>query len=119
MGAGVAGGLVGGLFSASGPIMGWFNYRQPLVVSAIRATLLCGFVLTTSMRTLVVGIQGGLTAEVWLLTALGLPLVVLGTWIGSKLLHRVNEVWFTRIYKGVLSLIAVHLLIRSALTLGG
>ncbi len=59
VGMGIAGGLVGGLFSASGPILGWFNYRQPLAVNVIRATLLSGFVLTTSTRTVVVGLQGG------------------------------------------------------------
>ncbi|MFP6682924.1 MAG: TSUP family transporter, partial [Gammaproteobacteria bacterium] len=28
--AGIGGGLIGGMFSASGPIIGWFAYRQPL-----------------------------------------------------------------------------------------
>jgi len=82
--AGVGAGLIGGMFSASGPIMGWFNYRQPLEVVAIRATLLCSFALTTTTRTVVVGAQGGLTSEVWLLSVLALPLVIAGTWLGRE-----------------------------------
>jgi len=89
--AGVAGGIIGGLFSASGPIMGWFNYRQPLPVVVIRATLLCSFALTTTTRTLVVGVQGGLTAEVWWLSGLALPLVILGTWLGRELPPPVSD----------------------------
>jgi hypothetical protein len=58
--AGFAGGMLGGLFSASGPVMGWFTYRQPLPVVEIRNTLLAIFALTTSLRLGVVGLSGGL-----------------------------------------------------------
>ncbi len=81
---GAAGGVLGGLFSASGPVMGYFSYRQPLPVAVIRATLLCSFALTTSVRTMVVGASGGLTAEVWWLSLFALPLVVGGTWLGRE-----------------------------------
>ena len=79
---GVVGGVVGGLFAASGPVLGWFGYRQPLELDAIRATLLCCFAVTTSTRTVLVGVEGGLTADVWTLAAAGLPVVLLGTWLG-------------------------------------
>ena len=84
-GVGLAGGVIGGMFSASGPVMGYFNYRQPLEVAIIRATLLSSFALTTSTRTVVVGLGGGLTAEVWWLSLFALPLVVAGTWLGREL----------------------------------
>lgn len=48
-----------------------------------------------------------------------LPLAVLtlttlvGTWLGSALLERVSEVWFVRLYKGVLTLIALRLVASS------
>ncbi|MDA1073272.1 MAG: TSUP family transporter [Proteobacteria bacterium] len=89
--AGVVGGLVGGMFSASGPVMGWFTYRQPLPVSQIRATLLVGFALTTTTRTLVVGAQGGLTAEVWLYTGMAIPVVLIGTWAGRSFVSTFSE----------------------------
>ncbi|MEE9608488.1 MAG: sulfite exporter TauE/SafE family protein [Myxococcota bacterium] len=42
--------------------------------------------------------------------------VILGTWIGSRLLERVDEVWFTRLYKGVLTVIAVRLVVWDGLS---
>lgn len=89
--AGVAGGLLGGMFSASGPVMGWFSYRQPLTVAQIRTTLLATFALTTTFRTVVVGASGGLTAEVWTLFAVGLPAVLAGTWVGRRFPPPVTE----------------------------
>lgn len=79
---GFLGGTLGGMFAASGPIIGWFGYRQPLPVGTIRATLLASFLFTTSTRTVVVGVQGGLGETVLALAAMGIPLVVLGAWLG-------------------------------------
>lgn len=93
---GVAGGLVGGMFSASGPVLGWFAYNQPLAVAAIRATLLACFVLTTVSRTILVGIEGGLTQAVFTYAGAGLPLVVLGTWLGKAFAPPVSEVTLKR-----------------------
>lgn len=41
-------------------------------------------------------------------------MVVAGTWLGSRLLDRVSEVWFTRLYMGVLTIIALRLLLWEA-----
>jgi uncharacterized membrane protein YfcA len=109
-GAGLAGGVVGGLFSASGPIMGWFNYRQPLELSVIRATLLSSFALTTSTRTVVVGYSGGLTADVLLLTAAAVPLVLAGTWLGRELPPPVSETTLKRMAFGLLLVMGLSLL---------
>jgi uncharacterized protein len=95
--AGFWGGLLAGLFSASGPVLGWFAYRQPLTVAAIRTTLLAVFALTTSLRTLVVGAGGGLTTEVWILFLTGLPLVLAGTWAGRRLPPPVSEAALKRL----------------------
>ena len=79
---GVCGGVVGGMFSASGPVLGWFGYNQPLNLAVIRATLLACFVMTTGTRTVVVGFQDGLTDTVLGYAAVALPVVALGTWLG-------------------------------------
>lgn len=94
--AGISGGMLGGLFSASGPVIGWFNYRQPLTVSEIRTTLLAVFALSTTFRTLVVGFTGGLTREVWVMCLTGLPLVLLGTWLGRAFPPPVTETTLKR-----------------------
>jgi uncharacterized membrane protein YfcA len=88
---GVAGGVVGGMFSASGPILGWFGYNQPLPLATIRATLLACFVLTTATRTVYVGVDGGLTVPVLGYAAMGLPVVVIGTWLGRNIPPVVDE----------------------------
>lgn len=82
--AGIGGGLLGGLFSAAAPVMGWFTYRQPLSVAEIRATLLACFAVSTLVRTLVVGVGGGLTSEVWILAAASVPCVLLSAWLGRR-----------------------------------
>jgi uncharacterized membrane protein YfcA len=115
LGAGMAGGIVGGLFSASGPVMGWFNYRQPLPLAVIRATLLCSFALTTSTRTLVVGVQGGLTADVLWLSGIAVPLVVVGTWLGRELPPPVSERVLRQMAFGLLLLMGVWIIVKALL----
>jgi uncharacterized membrane protein YfcA len=44
---------------------------------------------------------------------------IAGTWLGSRILGRVSEVWFTRLYKGVLTLIALRLLVIEGLAVLG
>ena len=102
--AGMAGGVVGGLFSASGPVFGWFSYRQPLPVSEIRATLLGCFAVTTLWRTVLVGAVGGLTLEVWLLAATGMPVVFAGTWLGRRFVPPLSEIAMRRVAFGLLLL---------------
>jgi len=88
---GVTGGLMGGMFSASGPVLGWFMYSQPLPLTIIRATLLASFAITTSVRTVFVGLDGGLTTHVFGLAAAALPVVILGTWLGRYFAPPVDE----------------------------
>ncbi len=45
------------------------------------------------------------------LTVLLSACVVTGTWLGSRLLEKVNEIWFVRTYKTVLTLIAARLVL--------
>lgn len=88
---GVVGGVLGGLFSASGPLLGWFAYSQPLSVAVIRATLLSYFFLTTSARTVIVFFDGSLTTSVLVYAGLGVPVVVLGAWLGRRFPPVVSE----------------------------
>ncbi len=116
--AGLSGGVVGGLFSASGPVMGWFNYRQPLPVRSIRATLLACFMVTTSVRTLYVGVQGGLTLDVWTLVALALPLVVIGTWLGREYPPRLHDAAMKRLAFVALSVMGLAICGQALFALG-
>ena len=110
-GVGLTGGLVGGKFSASGPVLGWFGYNQPLPLAAIRATLLACFALTTGTRTIVVGITGGLTETVFTYALAGLPIVVVGTWLGRHLPPPVTEQSIKRFAYWLLIFMGVWILV--------
>ena len=111
---GVSGGLVGGMFSASGPVLGWFGYSQPLKLVTIRATLLACFVLTTSTRTVLVGVQGGLTKQVLLYALVALPTVVVGTWLGRNFAPPVEEDTIKRFAYLLLLVMGIWILVSAA-----
>lgn len=108
--AGFGGGVLSGLFAASGPVIGWFTYRQPLPVTEIRATLLGFFAVTTVLRTVVVGVAGGLTGDVLVLAALALPAVFIGTWVGRRWPPRLGEQGMRRLAFSVLLAMGVWIL---------
>ncbi len=105
--AGVAGGLCGGMFSASGPVMGWFFYRQPLAIDIVRPTLLACFGVTTSVRTLMLASQGELNTDIATLTLASLPMIVLGTWLGKKYAGRIPTDTLRRWAFGLLTLMGL------------
>jgi uncharacterized membrane protein YfcA len=100
--AGFGGGILSGLFAASGPVIGWFTYRQPLPVTEIRATLLGFFAVTTVFRTTLVGLGGGFTGDVLMLAAIGLPAVFFGAWVGRRWPPAVGESGMRRLAFGLL-----------------
>lgn len=95
--------------------MGWFNYRQPLEVAEIRAILFGCFAVSTATRTLVVGVDGGLTQDVWLLTLLGFPVVVFGTWAVRELAPPVSSEVMKRLAFGMLVSMGVWILVNALL----
>ena len=108
--AGLGGGLIGGMFSASGPIIGWFTYRQPLGLAAIRATMLAFFALATCERTAIVGFQGGLTREVLWLSLVALPFVVSGAWLGRTMPPPITEAVMKRSVFCLLFLMGIYII---------
>jgi len=116
--AGVAGGLCGGMFSASGPVMGWFFYRQPLPIDVIRPTLLACFGVTTSVRTLMLASQGELNADIGTLTLASLPMIILGTWLGKKYADRIAPELMRRVAFGLLTLMGLLITGRALLAWG-
>lgn len=77
---GVLSGLLGGLFSASGPPLVYQFYRQPMDVEAVRDTLLAVLASGAALRlTMVVG-TGHFTQRSLGLSALSVPLVMAITW---------------------------------------
>lgn len=80
---GFGGGILGGLFSASGPVSGWYAYSQPIAVATARATMLAILFVTSSFRTVLVAIEGGYKQDLLVLILIGLPVIVLMSWISN------------------------------------
>jgi uncharacterized membrane protein YfcA len=82
--AGVASGLLGGLFATPGPPMVYHLYRQPLDRLVVRQCLFSMFLTCALLRLVMVAWEGGITASVLLAAALAFPVVTVVT--GASLL---------------------------------
>ena len=94
--AGVAGGLFGGMFAASGPVVGWFAYRQPLIISAVRASLLAMLGATTITRTVIVSIDGIFDQALLVMIAAAVPVVFIATFVARRYPPTVTDRQFRR-----------------------
>lgn len=107
------GGVVGVLnvtIGATGPLIAPFFLNLGLSRFTLIGTKAACQVLGHLGKILVFGVVGfAYTSYLPLLIALCLS-VILGTMAGSRLLHRVDEQWFVRLYKTVLAGVAIALL---------
>jgi len=112
------GGVVGVLnvsIGAVGPLIAPFYLNLGLSRFELVGTKAASQTLAHLAKLAVFGAVGFAFAEWWpLLAALGVA-VVLGTALGSRLLHRVSEPAFVALYKAVLTAMAGWLLLRQLL----
>lgn len=81
---GVAGGIMGGLFSTAGPPIIWQMYRQPFSHVMVRSTLVAVFFLNALVRLGLVFATTGVSMKVWVAAAGAVPMVWGGTLIAQK-----------------------------------
>ena len=110
---GVFAGLSSGLFGMAGPPAIYHLYRQPMEIASIRCMLLLVFAFTASARTLFVATQGGLSTEVWLLTAFAVLLVALASYAGRRFPPPFSATTMRRIAFGTLLVIGLSLMITA------
>jgi uncharacterized membrane protein YfcA len=79
-GIGVLSGVLGGLFSASGPPLVYQFYRQPMDIDAVRDTLVATLAAGSLIRLLMVVPAGQFSAHSVLLCALSVPVAIAITW---------------------------------------
>lgn len=79
-GFGLLSGLLGGLFSASGPPLVYHLYRQPMALQAVRDTLMAVFAASGILRLALVLASGQFSRDALLLTLLGAPVTIGLTW---------------------------------------
>jgi uncharacterized membrane protein YfcA len=109
--AGVASGLLSGLFSMGGPPLVYLFYRQPFELSAIRMYLLSIFLVSSISRITMVGIQGGLTLDMLLFSACCIPVVLTMSWVGKHYPPPLSLTNMRRIAFALLIIIGISLLI--------
>lgn len=106
------GGVVGAVnpvIGATGPLIAPFFLNLGLSRFALIGTKAACQTLGHLAKLVVFGVVG-FAFQQWLLLMAVLSLcVIAGTWAGSRLLHRVSDVWFVRTYKAVLTVIALRL----------
>jgi len=112
-------GVINMTVGATGPLIAPFFLNLGLSRQALVGTKAACQTLGHLAKVLVFGIAGFAFLPFLPLLALLAGLVVLGTWLGSRLLDRVSEQTFVRLYRGVLTLIALRLLLWEGLKLAG
>jgi uncharacterized membrane protein YfcA len=108
-------GLLNPTIGATGPLIAPFFLNLGLTRQSLIGTKAASQSLGHLAKLVVFGAAGFAFAPFALLLALLSGAVVAGTWLGSRVLESVNELWFTRLYKGVLTLIALRLVLVEGL----
>jgi uncharacterized membrane protein YfcA len=114
------GGVVGAVnmtVGATGPLIAPFFLNLGLSRQGIIGTKAASQTLGHLVKIAVFGFAGFAYPEYALVLALLCVMVIAGTWLGSRLLEYVNELWFTRLFKTALTLVALRLIIREGLAI--
>ncbi len=112
-------GVLNPTIGATGPLIAPFFLNLGLTRQALVGTKAVSQALGHLAKIAVFGVAGfAFGAYLAPLAALCVAVVV-GTWIGSRLLERVSETTFVRLYKTVLTLIAIRLVVWEATALTG
>jgi uncharacterized membrane protein YfcA len=108
-------GLLNTTIGATGPLIAPFFLNLGLTRFALIGTKAGCQALGHVAKIVIFGVVGFVyTSYAPLLAALCVS-VVFGTMVGSRILNRVNEQWFIRLYKGVLTLVALYLVVGEIL----
>ena len=108
-------GLINMTIGAAGPLIAPFFLKIGLSRQALIGTKAACQAVGHLVKIAIFGIAGFIFAEYAIPLALLSVSVIAGTWIGSQVLESVNERWFTRLYKGVLTLVALRLVVWEGL----
>ena len=100
---------------AAGPLIAPFFLRIGLTRQALIGTKAACQTAGHLVKIVIFGAAGFAFANYAVELALLSLCVIAGTWIGSRLLQSVSEAWFTRLYKSVLTLIAIRLIVWEGL----
>jgi uncharacterized membrane protein YfcA len=106
---GAAVGFLNTTVGATGPLIAPFFLGLGLTRQALIGTKAACQTAGHLAKIVIFGVAGFAFAEFAMPLVLLSIAVVVGTWIGSRLLEFVSETWFSRLYKSILTLIAIRL----------
>jgi uncharacterized protein len=109
---GVLSGVLGGLFSASGPPLVYQFYRQPMEIDTVRDTLVAVLAAGSALRLAMVVGSGGFSQRSLGLCAVAVPLAMAITWW----LRRYPPAWPREV---VLKIVCALLMVTGAGLVGG
>ncbi len=112
-------GVLNMTIGATGPLIAPFFLNLGLGRQALVGTKAACQALGHLAKIAVFGVAGFAFAGHAPLLLLLCAAVVAGTWLGSRLLDRVSETTFVRLYKAVLTVIALRLVVFEGLRLAG
>jgi uncharacterized protein len=113
---GCAAGFLNVTIGATGPLVAPFFLNLGLARQAVIGTQAGVQALGHVVKIALYAGFGFAFREHALLLALASTCAIAGTWVGSQLLERISEAWFTRLYKSVLTLLALQLVIGAVLS---
>lgn len=113
---GAAAGALNVVVGAVGPLIAPFFLGIGLERQAIIGTKAFCQMIGHIVKIILFGAAGFLFVEYLGLYAMAIPAVFIGTWVGSKLLDKVNEKQFTVLFKTALTLIALFLIVRAVVS---
>jgi len=110
---GIFGGTTAALFGSGGPVYVIYLAGRGATPDEIRATMPIVFVFSTAARVAVFALAGLFDTRVFLATALLLPALALGLWLGNRWHARISREQAVRAIGAVLTLSGVSLLLRN------
>lgn len=114
---GVISGFIGIFFGAIGPFIATFFIRKDIIKEQLVATKAACQAIGHTLKVVLFGLIGINVFSNWqLLLALGIA-VILGTMIGKKLLGKLSDKAFKRIFKTLLTIIALRIVILGVMKL--
>jgi uncharacterized membrane protein YfcA len=108
-------GVLNTTIGATGPLLAPFFLDIGLTRQAVIGTKAACQILVHLAKIVVFGAAGFAFHAFALPLLLLSAIVVVGTWIGSRILDRVDEIWFVRLYRAVLTIIALRLVVWDGL----
>ncbi len=103
-------GLIGIFFGAIGPFIAPFFLRKDIIKEELVATKAACQTISHLIKILLFGFIGINIFEIWQVFLTLSIIVILGTFIGKRLLHTISDNLFKRIFKALLFLISLKII---------